>query len=284
MLARLIALVALTYSGAAHAAADPLHPTSKWIVNFADAQCIATRNYGTEADPLYLVFKAPVIGDTIQLGIVRKGGELSAGQLSGELIFDDMAPVKTSFLEFGSKSTGQRARFVNLATREVGSLRQSKTIRVRIRDKGVERLGTRLGLGLATGEDAFVVTQMPALLDTLRKCAADLATTWHPWDKEKGGTGLKEGPSANLAQLFSADDYPGVAAVKGQQGRVALVVLVDEAGKVADCTVIETSGVASLDAQSCSVIKQRAKYKPAVATDGKATRSAVIQTISWKMM
>ena len=282
MFARHISFLALALSSVAHAAPDPRPPTSKWIVNFADAQCIATRNYGTEADPLYLVLKAPAIGDTIQLGVVRKGGRLEANQVDDNLILNDSISLRKSFLEFGVKAMGQRAMFVNLPAKDVASLREATSIRVRIREKGIERLGTRLGKGLTASEEGFAVTQMAALLKTLDTCAADLRKTWKVWSDDKGD-GLKEGPSANLAQLFSPEDYPGVAALKGQQGRVSLVIMVDEQGKVADCTVIQTSGVAALDAQSCSVIKLGAKYKPAIALDGKPSKSAAFQTISWKI-
>jgi len=64
---------------------------------------------------------------------------------------------------------------------------------------------------------------------------------------------------------------------------VAKLEFLDEQGKVADCTVIEPSGVASLDAQSCAVIKQGAKYKPAIGLDGKRAKSAAFQSITWKM-
>jgi len=175
MHARVLALAALVSSTAATAAPEAaMQPTGKWVVNFADAQCIATRNYGTESDPLYLMLKAPAVGDTIQLGIIRKGGKLDANQLEGEIVFDEAPPLRTSFLEFGVRSMGQRARFVTLAAKDVASMRQAKTIRLRVREKGIERLGTRFGLGQATGEDAFAVTSMPALLGTLANCTADL--------------------------------------------------------------------------------------------------------------
>lgn len=284
MLARHISFLALAlaFSTTAHAAPEARPPTSKWIVNFADAQCVATRNYGTEADPTYLVLKAPAIGDTIQLGVVRKGGKLDANQVEGDLIFNDSVSLRTSFLEFGVKAMNQRAMFVNLAAKDVASLRQATSIRIRVREKGIERLGTRLGKGLSASEEGFAVTQMAALLKTLDTCTADLRKIWKVWSDDKGD-GLKEGPSANLAQLFSPEDYPGVAALRGQQGRVSLVILVDEQGKVADCTVIQTSGVAALDAQSCSVIKLGAKYKPAISLDGKPAKSTTFQTISWKI-
>lgn len=284
MFGRILAFAIVAMSGAAAMAADLKQPTAKWIVDFADAQCVATRNYGSEADPLFLVLKAPIIGETVQLGIVRKGGNLGAKQLSGEIVFNDSITLRTSFLEFGVKSMGQRAHVVTLASKDVANLRQATSLRVRIREKGIERLGTRLGMGLASGEDALAVTQMAPLLDTLARCTADLRRIWHVWNEKDGSPSLKEGPSASLAQLFSGEDYPGIAALKGQAGSVSLVILVDEKGKVADCTVIETSGVAALDAQSCSVISVGAKYKPAIGLDGKSAKSAVFQTINWRLM
>ena len=72
MFARVLACAALLSTAGTAAAAEPKQPTGKWIVNFADAQCVATRNYGSEADPIYLVLKAPATGGTLQVGIVRK--------------------------------------------------------------------------------------------------------------------------------------------------------------------------------------------------------------------
>jgi len=66
-------------------------------------------------------------------------------------------------------------------------------------------------------------------------------------------------------------------------GSVAFVLLIDEEGKVADCTVTETSGVASLDAQSCAIVKERAKFKPATGLDGKPSKSSYFQRISWRL-
>ena len=43
-----------------------------------------------------------------------------------------------------------------------------------------------------------------------------------------------------------------------------MVILIDEFGKVADCTVTQTSGAASIDAQSCAVIRERGKFRPAI--------------------
>lgn len=281
-----IALAAIAVSSAAIAAREPKQPTGKWIVNFADAQCVATRNYGTETDPIYLLLKAPATGGVLQIGVVRKGNKSDASQIDGEILFDEAAYVRTSLLEFGNRKLNQRAIMANLPSQQLAPLRDAKTIRIRAREDGVSTIGTRLAVNTSRADESFVLAQMPALMKTLDTCAADLRKVWKVWDYEKGGTeaGLKEGPSGNLTRLFDPDDYPAISILKDQVGSVAFALLIDEQGKVADCTVTQTSGLAALDAQSCAVVKARGKFKPAVGLDGKPSKSAYFQRITWALM
>jgi hypothetical protein len=64
---------------------------------------------------------------------------------------------------------------------------------------------------------------------------------------------------------------------------VTLALLIDETGKIADCTVIGTSGAASLDTQSCGMLKDRARFKPAIGLDGKPAKGSFIQRITWRV-
>ena len=282
MFARVLACAALLCTAGA-AAAEPKQPNGKWVVNFADAQCVATRNYGSEADPLYLVLKAPATGGTLQVGIVRKGREIEPKQFDGEVVVDEAVAIQTNLLEFGNKKLGQKALLVNLNSQNVASLRPAKTLSIRARDRGIAKLGTRLGQGGSRDGETFALTQMGAVMNMLDTCTKDLREVWKVWDYEKEASGLKEGPSGDLTGIFSPDDYPGIALFKDQMGSVAFVLLIDEQGKVADCTVTETSGVASLDAQSCAIVKERGKFKPAIGVDGKPSKSSYSQRISWRL-
>jgi TonB family protein len=282
MFARILACAALLSTTGA-AAAEPRQPTGKWIVNFADAQCVATRNYGSEADPLYLVLKAPATGGTLQVAVVRKSARDDATQYDGEVVFDETAAVRTSLIEFGNKKMGQRAMLANLSADKVAPIRKAKVIGIRVREEGISRLGTRLATNVRKAEESFAVTQMPELTAMLDTCAADLRKIWRVWNDEKGSDGLKEGPTGDLSKVFSGDDYPAIALVEGEMGSTAFVLLIDEQGKVADCTVTEPSGVASLDAQSCAIVKERAKFRPAIGLDGKPSKSSYSQRITWRL-
>lgn len=60
-------------------------------------------------------------------------------------------------------------------------------------------------------------------------------------------------------------------------------ILIDEKGKVADCTVTQTSGLAALDSQTCFIITSRAKFVPAVGADGNPAKHSMSPRIQWKM-
>ena len=243
MIGRVIVLAGVVMSSAAFAEDAPLQPTEKWVVNFDDAQCVATRNYGATGDAVYLVLKAPPIGDVVQIGVVRKGGAKEPTQVDGEVVFDDGAPIQTNLLEFGIGKLRQRALLVNLPAAQIGSIRNASTVHIRARDRGFMKLGSRIGVGGRSADESFALSSMPALLKMMDTCTADLRKVWNVYSDDKPGGPLKEPPSGDLVGLFNADDYPGIALLKEQMGTVALVLLIDESGKVADCTVTQTAGL-----------------------------------------
>ena len=95
---------------------------------------------------------------------------------------------------------------------------------------------------------------------------------------------MKEGAAGNLQGLIRPEDYPDSAVRQMKSGTVAFVMLVNEQGRVADCTVVETSGVAALDAQSCAIMAERARFKPGIGMDGKPAKSVFKQRITWRVM
>ena len=74
-----------------------------------------------------------------------------------------------------------------------------------------------------------------------------------------------------------------MAVDRAQGGIVEFALLVNEAGRIADCTVIASSNAPSLDAQSCAILVERARFQPAVGVDGKPVKDAVTSRITWKI-
>lgn len=123
---------------------------------------------------------------------------------------------------------------------------------------------------------------MPALLDALQKCTADLQQYWN-MDK-KTAPRLKNDARGDLRSIFSPNDYPTEAIAKSQGGTVQYQLLVDESGAVAGCDVRVQSGVPILDVVGCEVIKQKLKFSPAIDMNGKPVRTVVTTPpIVWRM-
>ncbi len=61
----------------------------------------------------------------------------------------------------------------------------------------------------------FKVTQIPALLDMLDKCAADLRKVWNVEDGDGPPALVRERPKGDLRSVFSDDDYPGNRPAQG---------------------------------------------------------------------
>ncbi|HEX8512735.1 MAG TPA: TonB family protein, partial [Allosphingosinicella sp.] len=75
--------------------------------------------------------------------------------------------------------------------------------------------------------------------------------------------GRRTRPLGDLATLFSAADYPEAAWQAGEEGRVGFLLLIGAAGRVESCSITSSSGSATLDAATCPLLVERARFEPA---------------------
>lgn len=63
-----------------------------------------------------------------------------------------------------------------------------------------------------------------------------------------------------------------------------MLLMIDEKGAVVDCVTVESSGVATLVAMGCQVIRERARFTPALDINGKPTRDTYLTpTLTWRI-
>jgi TonB family protein len=90
--------------------------------------------------------------------------------------------------------------------------------------------------------------------------------------------------TGDVRTVFSADDYPVAAQQKGEEGTVQAQLTVDATGRVTSCTVIRTSGFASLDDATCSILQRRARFTPATNAAGEPIESRVVTPpVKWQL-
>jgi TonB family protein len=257
---------ALIFATALLAAPGPRPPTANWNVNFADAQCVAHRSYGTPEDPLQLLLKAPAVGDVMQVAAIRTAGWTPAAQVQSTVTIDGGQPLKTELLMYSAKDSKNRIYLLNMPTGEFAAIRNARTLSVR-------------SSGL---NESFALSQMEPLLKVMDECVADLRRVFNIAASGTQPAALKSRAKASLASFFSDLDYPSTALSKDLGGRVGFALLIGEDGRVADCTIVATSGVPSLDSQACALLQRRAKFEPARGIDGKAAKDSHVGGIVWR--
>ena len=257
---------AIAFAAAAEAATAPRSPTATWNVDFGDAHCVAHRDYGTPDKPLRLLLKAPPVGDVVQVAVLQEASWSSPEQVEATVMIDGRK-LKTDLLMYTPKDSRERVYLLNMPSADFASVRRAKTLSVRSDDLN----------------ETFVLSGMEPLLKVVDACVADLRGLFNVGAIGSDPERFRSRARADLAKLFSSDDYPAVAVMEGQSGRVGFALLIGEDGRVADCTIVATSGVPSLDTQACALLKRRAKFEPARGLDGKPAKDSVVGGITWRI-
>ena len=90
--------------------------------------------------------------------------------------------------------------------------------------------------------------------------------------------------AGDLRTVFSGDDYPRDAQIKGEEGTAQARLSVDAKGKVSACTIIRSSGSQSLDEATCRILKRRARFIPAHdANEEPVPTSVVTPPVTWRL-
>ena len=87
----------------------------------------------------------------------------------------------------------------------------------------------------------------------------------------------------SLVGLFSSEDYPVSALSANQQGTTAVRLTIGADGRVAGCDITSSSGSSSLDSATCNILRRRARFSPAMDSDGHPTTDTYSQRITWRV-
>lgn len=241
-------------------------PLTKWNVDYGDTVCTAARAYGSQTAPLNIAFRPSPNGNVVRLIIARPGKTASARHF----------PITTSITSAQAKTTGLRF---------ASSKGETEIIWINFDRSAVQGLSTAAEIAIR-GKDIderFALPGMAAVLKALDRCNEDLRVVWNVNEAAAGRLTKNASSLKPLAKYFSDSDYPAQAVREEVSGATRVMMMVDEIGKLRDCMVEQTSGIATLDAMTCGVLLERAKFSPALDAAGKPVRSVSTQTIRWVM-
>jgi hypothetical protein len=257
-------------------ASAPLKPSSPWVVDYADKMCILQRAFGAGADRVTVGFKPAPAGTSMTVLLLTPGNRSTVTSGGARLTFDGQTAANSRYIEgpvrgpkkFRVAPEGTRIAAIDLKREQLAALPSVKQLRI---EAG--------GVNVLVAPD-----QLPAALKALSLCEADLLQSWGMDPKVIAD--IAEYPAIDApsqSSFFSPSDYPIEAIAAGFQGLAGARVLVGADGKVNECSIIEPSGSTEIDAQTCSIIKSRFRYKPAHLRNGEKVASFTYARIRWEL-
>lgn len=112
----------------------------------------------------------------------------------------------------------------------------------------------------------------------LRACDSALLTRWGFGPEQQAR--IAHFPKMEKLNIKDSD-YPVTAAKRGSIGDVRGYLFVGVDGKASDCHVLDSSGWPALDSQSCQLLVERGRYKPAADKTGKAIAAPFYFEFDW---
>lgn len=94
-------------------------------------------------------------------------------------------------------------------------------------------------------------------------------------------TGTPPKPIGEVGQWFGPAAYPPAAMHAGEHGRAVTRLTIDPRGRVTDCAVTESSGSATLDAETCRIAHDRIGFLPARDAGGQPVASTYRLPVRW---
>ena len=82
---------------------------------------------------------------------------------------------------------------------------------------------------------------------------------------------------------FVVKNYPPGALKRGEQGKVTFRLTIEPDGSLGRCEVVESSGFAGLDNETCEIMVFNARLKPVLNEEGRAIRATQTGFIVWKL-
>ena len=131
-----------------------------------------------------------------------------------------------------------------------------------------------------------LVLTLPKLSEArqaLETCEDDLLAGWDVDAKQWRLQSVGATPSGNPGRWVTNNDYPRADFFNKNEGTTIFLLAVGADGALTDCRVIGSSGFATLDAQTCILLRARATFHPAKDEAGKAVAGFYVNRVLWRV-
>lgn len=104
-----------------------------------------------------------------------------------------------------------------------------------------------------------------------------------PAEPEATGLARDPVPRGSPANWINTNDYPSRALREEREGRAQFRLTVGPDGRVAECSIVSSSGHPDLDTATCSILTRRARFYPALDAEGTPTSGTYSNHLTWRI-
>jgi TonB family protein len=256
----------MTLAAQANVEASVLEPVGRWSLDYGESGCLLARTYAAGSSKVLVGWRAIPFDDNYELVV--------------------QSPAKEEGLRRGvvtvSVDPGRRAQAIyrTFPLREESQRRLEARLETALFE-GVED-GAIMSIS-PSSDPAFSIRMLKAknAFAALKRCGDENLVRWGMDPSERARVALAP-VWLNMGDVMKTDSYPRGAIEGGAIGSATVLLALDEAGKVASCRVVLSSGTASLDAVACKRMP-RARFSPARDASGRSIASHFSTRINWDM-
>lgn len=264
MLGAALVWAVLTSQDTQASAAKPQWSVSgKWVVEFADQQCLARRPFsfrGKEVTVAILPWPASD-GASLWLLLGDTGKKLNDAQI---MVGGERTKVDGLVLK-GQTTTKQFVHAAYLDGPAYARLRSTKLLSI--------------SSNQLRGE--FTLASLEKVQTLLEACNLDLLNRWG--FPQAGNLASFAVPGKSIVSYFQTSDYPFEAIRDGASGEALVAIRVGVDGQGKSCRLLQSAGHKALDRMTCAVTMRRARYTPARDKTGSPVEAPFITRIRWVM-
>lgn len=247
-----------------------LEPSSPWNIDKAPDECRMVRTFGTGAETVTV--RVAGGGNPEFFDMLIAGTALPQLSQSFPLTLGLEQQKWSQIVEANSLKLPGRpeklVRWLGVRVDTLLAITNQQVVTLRYGDK------LNLAMRWTHGQKA-----LKAFLD----CHFDLIGSWGANVVGIKAAKVPPKPVGDQLRWFTPDDYPAAAQNSGQTGEVLFQVEVAVDGSVRECKTLRSAGVKELDDETCSLLKRRAKFSPALDAENRAIIGYYINRVRWRV-
>lgn len=259
---------------------EELQRNGKWEINYDSESCHLFGKFGQDPSAIVVRFTRFEPGQTFSLDLFSK-----------RFARNNTNPSVT--VQFQPSGAARKVRSIVADTSTLTAL-----ILGRFDLSGLETKGKDEVLPPISAEYEAGVTTLQIRIDSanpialkleslgkpfaaLRACTDNLVKYWGYDPQILATIKTAAQPANSPATWVTSYDYPSNALAKRLSGIVTFRLDVDSNGLVTNCAIIASTEPADFKTATCKAIIRRARFKPAITTDGSTTKSFYINQVRW---